>query len=221
MTIQIELMKTQYKSLTSRNYYEKGSTIEYIAKKILEELGVEKIYKITDIYEQYNLGDYFIFHNGKKKTIEVKTSHVFKNVDKLAMDFKYFKQSVSDKLVPYVQKNTKTNLGWLIDNKADILLSFNPVSNKAYIISNFPEVSKNILADVKKYIATLKNGELTRYRNNHNNYINEFLEGSVKVDNRLKITLIINLTLNYEAIEHYGGNLQILNIEIIKGKNRI
>ena len=101
------------------------------------------------------------------------------------------------------------------------MLSFNPVSNKAYIISNFPEVSKNILADVKKYIATLKNGELTRYRNNHNNYINEFLEGSVKVDNRLKITLIINLTLNYEAIEHYGGNLQILDIEIIKSKNRI
>ena len=51
MTIQIELTKTQYKSLTSQNYYEKGSTIEYIAKKILEELGVEKIYRITDIYE--------------------------------------------------------------------------------------------------------------------------------------------------------------------------
>lgn len=221
MTIQIELTKTQYKSLTSQNYYEKGSTIEYIAEKIFKVLGVEKIYKITNTYEQFKIGDYTIFHNGEKYNIEVKTSHQFKNVDKLAMDFKYFKQSVSDKLVPYVQKNTKTNLGWLIDNKADILFSFNPVSNKAYIISNFPEISKNILLDIKKYIATLKNGELTRYKNNHNNYINEFLEGSVKVDNKLKITLIVNLTLNNEAIEHYGGNLTILDIEIVKSKNRI
>lgn len=204
-------------SYSTRTSKAKGDTVEYIAKEILYELGAETIVNIVDSKEQLNIGDYLIINKkGKRKTVEVKTSHQYKKIDKLAMDYKYFKyyNRTKQRLEPYFQKNTFHEFGWLVDNRADLLLAFNPKRCKAYVIKDFKTVAENILKDIENYINSLELGEVTWYNKKYNNYINKYLEGSIKIDGELKQSLIVNLLLNKEAIKYYGGLLKTLQIEL-------
>ena len=152
--------------------------------------------------------------------MEVKTSHYFykEKGDRLAMDYLYFKPFNKRKmteLVPHDQQNTGNNLGWLFDNRADLLLTFNPVSLTAYIIADFNKLVANVLEDVENYVNSLEGGEMEWYENGYENKINEYLEGSVKSDRSLKESLIVNLKLTKEAIEHYEGIFKgIINIDL-------
>lgn len=139
------------------------------------------------------------------------------------MDYKYFRYYNNQKkeLIPYIQRNTFNEFGWLIDNRADILLAFNPLSCRAYLIKDFSILAENILLDVESYINSLENKEATWYLNNHKNYINEYLEGSVKQDGDLKKALIVNLVLNKEAIKHYKGRIKILQIDLYVGDMKL
>ena len=195
----------------------KGKVAEYIAKEILIQLEVKEIHDITEEQKQLHLGDLLIIDKeGDRKTVEVKTSHQFNGVDKLAMDYKYFKEYDRRKreIIFYDQENTENELGWLWHDKADILIAINQKSCKAYIINNFSVVAANVLADVEAYINSLEEGLITFYRKDYKNYINEFLEGSVKIDGYLKNSFIANLELCDASITKYGGELQIIDIDL-------
>lgn len=219
-TIEVHITEEQYRNLYSystKTDLKKGKVVEYIAKEIFKELGAETIVTIKDKQKQLNLGDYLIFDSkGRRKTVEVKTSHQFNGVDKLAMDYKYFKYYNNQKkeLIPYFQRNTFSEFGWLVDNRADLLLAFNPISCKAYLAKDFSKLAENILSEVESYINSLENKEVTWYFNNHKNCINEYLEGSVKQDGELKKALIVNLALSKEAVKHYEGRLVVINVDL-------
>lgn len=221
--IEVHITEDQYENLYSystKTDKKKGDVIEYIAKEILYEFGAEIIKDITDEKKQLNLGDLLIIDKlNRKKTVEIKTSHQFKNIDKLAMDYKYFKyyHRQKNKLIPYIQQNTLSEFGWLFDNKANILLAFNPKSCKAYIILNFSKLAEDIISDVEKYISKLNNGEVTWYLRNHNNYINSYLEGSIKKDGDLKQALIVNFLLNDKSFKHYNCKYQIVQVDLFVG----
>lgn len=208
---------TSLSSNSTRTDLAKGKVAEYIAKEILIQLEVKEIHDITEEQKQLHLGDLLIIDkNGDRKTVEVKTSHQFNGVDKLAMDYKYFKEYDRRKreIIFYDQENTENELGWLWHDRADILIAINQKSCKAYIINNFSVVAANVLADVEAYINSLEEGLITFYRKDYKNYINEFLEGSVKIDGYLKNSFIVNLELCDASITKYGGELQIIDIDL-------
>lgn len=203
----------------------KGKVVEYIVKQILRELGAETIIELTDLQKQLHLGDFEVIDDkGNRKTVEAKTSHEFrkKKTDKLAMDYKYFESydRKNKKFIWYKQSNTGNELGWLIDNRADLLIAFNSKSCKAYIIKNFSVVADNILNDVEAYINSLENGLITWYKNDYKNYINRYLEGGIKTDydkndDILKYAFIVNLDLqNEEGVKKYGGELKTIDVNL-------
>lgn len=203
----------------------KGKVVEYIVKQILKKLGAETVTELTDLQKQLHLGDFEVIDDkGNKKTVEAKTSHEFRKTktDKLAMDYKYFESydRKNKKFIWYKQSNTGNELGWLIDNRADLLIAFNPKSCKAYIIKNFSVVADNILNDVEAYIDSLEEGLITFYKKDYKNYINKYLEGGIKTDydkddNILKFAFIVNLDLqNEDGVKKYGGELKTIDIDL-------
>lgn len=200
----------------------KGKVIEYIVKELLLNIDtVKEVREITDTQKQLHFGDLLVIDDkGILTTVEVKSSHKYPNtengIDKLGIDYKYFKgyDRKEKKIIWYEQGNTGSDLGWIVDNKAKYLVAFNTMSRKAYIIKNFRIVADNILADIGNYIEGLEEGLITWYKNGHENYINKYLEGSIKQDGDLKKCFLVNLTLSKEAINHYGGELEIIDIDL-------
>lgn len=223
--IKIFITTQQYDDLMSYSTdtdLAKGKVIEYIVKELLLNIDtVKEVREITDTQKQLHFGDLLVIDDkGILTTVEVKSSHKYPNtengIDKLGIDYKYFEgyDRKEKKIIWYEQGNTGSDLGWIVDNKAKYLVAFNTMSRKAYIIKNFRIVADNILADIGNYIEGLEEGLITWYKNGNRNYINKYLEGSIKQDGDLKKCFLVNLTLSKEAINHYGGELEIIDIDL-------
>ena len=111
-TIVAELSLSQILSLNGNNDTNKGKVIEELVKDLLYKLGADKVDSYFDRENQVNLGDLKARANNRIYNIEVKSSHSYNNSDKIAMDIEYFNFS-NGKIIPYIQKRTKSNEGWL------------------------------------------------------------------------------------------------------------
>ena len=216
MKIEIKLLEKQIESLSGTDN-EKGETVEYIVSQVLYELGADEVYKYNwdiDKQEQINVGDFRIKANNKVINAEVKTSHQFNRIDKQAMDIYYFRYDRRYGLLPYYQgRSSGTYLGWVYLTQADWLICFNPISYKMYIIKEYQKLKEQIINDTENYINSLKKCEKTWYMRGHNNYINDYLEGSVKKDT-CKDSLIVNLKLSEDSFKHYNVKYDIIDIKL-------
>lgn len=213
MKIEVNITTEQNQNLNGRNDILKGETVECIVSQALYQLGADEVYHYNDIENQVNTGDFRIKVGDRVIQAEVKTSHQFKNIDKQAMDIFYFNYSREYGLLPYNQGTSKTYEGWLYLTKADWLICFNPISCKMYIIKEYQKLKQQIIESVESYINSLPKCERTWYLRNHKNYINTYLEGSVKKDSS-KESLIVNLTLSPESFKHYNVDYDILEINL-------
>lgn len=220
MKINVKLLESQMQSLNG-NDNEKGEVVEYIVSEVLYDLGAEEIYNYKELSNQVNLGDLRIKANNKIFNAEVKTSHQFNKKDKQAMDIYYFRYSQKYGLLPYYQgKSSGTYLGWLYLTKADWLICFNPISCKMYIVKEYQKLKEQIIEETEMYIDSLRKCEKTWYSRGHNNYINRYLEGSVKSDT-CKESLIVNFELSKNSFKHYNVKYAIIEVELITVRRRL
>lgn len=189
---------------------ELGNLSEKIAEILLDTIGVE-YQRLNKKGMQSYLGDYIAINkHNEPRYIEVKTSHSFKKIDKLAMDYRYFEKGTCANK-PYNQCNTDNNLGWLYNNiNAHVLICVNPYSKMLYYIRDYQKVKNNIIDLIEEYNDKVDYN--TWYYRNHNNYIHKYLEGSVNKRDYLKDSLIVNLELSKKAIKHFEGRLNIFKL---------
>ena len=122
----------------------KGDDIEEVAKEILSNMK----YEYSEIkYEmpnfQYLYGDLLVLDKDKSiKSIDIKASHTFKNIDKLGLDVRYVEKGT---LKPYIPSNATTNEGYLYHLQCDSIIAINPYSKKLYIVNNFQKLKKELL----------------------------------------------------------------------------
>lgn len=191
---------------------EKGNLMENIVELLFQKLewGYDKL---TNAEEQLVLGDYHIINKKNKEYyVEVKTSHTFRNKDKQAFDYLYFKYGTQGK-IPYIQSNSNNNLGWIYNNKADILITINPISNTLYFIKDYPIVKDNIIKHIEEYSNKVTPYSWCCMNPRYNVIMQPYLEGSTKTDNNYtKESLIVNLELSKKSIEYFGGKLIAIDL---------
>lgn len=199
----------------SRNDGDKGKYIEEIVEMFFKEKNTEYVKLASDkVKMQKYLGDFLIMFKNNPIFVDVKSSHTFRktNTDKLALDYLYFRKNSYCK-IPYIQKNSADNLGWLHYTQANWIIAFNDTTNKLYIITDFNKMRDNLVDDINTYYNSLKDNSYTWYVRDYNNNINKYIEGSVKRDSG-KDSLIVNLNLTKESIKYYGGELHIIDVII-------
>ena len=140
----MELLNNYYSSKT------KGDDLEKVAKEILKTMK----YEYSEIeYEmanfQYRHGDLIVMNRDYSlKSIDVKASHSFRNIDKLALDIEYFKKGTKE---PYIPTNAIDNKGYTYHLLSDTVMAINPISKKLYVINNFQKFRKQLLELIEDY----------------------------------------------------------------------
>ena len=213
MKATVELSMSQNLQLYSKN--NKGMIIEEIVIQVLKKAGAEEIYKYYDKENQVNLGDLQVLRNNRFYNIEVKSSHSYNNSDKLALDIEYFNFN-NGKIVPYIQKTTNSNEGWLYINQADWLIAYNIESSKLYIIKQFQKLKKQIkeeIEDHELYLSCFDNNIMNLWTNEEFRNINKYLSCGVKKD-KTKYTKVLFLELNEDSLKYYNIKYDIINVEI-------
>ena len=213
MKATVELSMSQNLQLYSKN--NKGMIIEEIVIQVLKKAGAEEIYKYYDKENQVNLGDLQVLRNNRFYNIEVKSSHSYNNSDKLALDIEYFNFN-NGKIVPYIQKTTNSNEGWLYINQADWLIAYNIESSKLYIIKQFQKLKKQIkeeIEDHELYLSCFDNNIMNLWTNEELRNINKYLSCGIKKDTT-KYTRVVFLDLSEESLKYYNIKYDIINVEI-------
>ena len=215
MKATVELSMSQNLQLYGKNDLKKGEVIENIVVQILKKAGAEEIYYYYDKENQVNLGDLQVLRNNRFYNIEVKSSHSYNNSDKLALDIEYFNFS-NGEIVPYIQKTTDSNEGWLYINQADWLIAFNVESSKLYIIKQFQKLKQQIqeqIEDHELYLSCFDNNIMNLWSEEELKNINKYLVCGVKKD-KTKYTRVVFLELSEESLSYYNIKYDIINIEI-------
>lgn len=215
-------------------YIKKGKYIELLSKLIFENLGHEVIY-IDNDEENVSDGDLLI---NKNKTCECKSSHVFDNKSKVGIDVKliecyqrddkgeFKKRSDGTKILllrhergktPYIQGTTGNDLGWLYNLNYDYICSINIENNKCYIIYEAQKLLEQLRDLVDLYVNIFSSYE-EWYKNGYKNILNEYVEGSIKLDSS-KESYIINLELSEESFKYFDIKYDIIDLDVeIEGK---
>ena len=215
MKATVELSMSQNLQLYGKNDLKKGEVIEDIVTQVLKKAGAEEIYYYYDKENQVNLGDLQVLRNNKFYNIEVKSSHSYNNSDKLALDIEYFNFS-NGKIIPYIQKTTDSNKGWLYINQADFLIAFNVESNKLYIIKQFQKLKKQIQEQIENhelYLSLFDNNIMNLWTDKEFRNINKYLSCGIKKDTN-KYTRVLFLDLSEESLNYYNVKYDIINVEI-------
>ena len=215
MKATVELSMSQNLQLYGKNDLKKGEVIEEIVTQVLKKAGAEEIYYYYDKENQVNLGDLQVLRNNKFYNIEVKSSHSYNNSDKLALDIEYFNFS-NGKIIPYIQKTTDSNKGWLYINQADFLIAFNVESNKLYIIKQFQKLKKQIQEQIENhelYLSLFDNNIMNLWTDKEFRNINKYLSCGIKKDTN-KYTRVLFLDLSEESLNYYNVKYDIINVEI-------
>lgn len=126
------------------NTKEKGEAVENVVVNALKELKCN-FNRLSNEKLQYHCGDLIVLSKDKSpKLAEIKASHTWDGLDKVALDYKYYEKGTEE---PYIPSNSHngTNEGYIYHVQSDILISVNPKSFKLYIVNNFQTLKKNIL----------------------------------------------------------------------------
>ena len=217
MKATVKLSMSQNLQLYGKNDLKKGEVIEEIVVQVLKKAGAEEIYKYFDKENQVNLGDLQVLRNNKFYNIEVKSSHSYNNTDKLAMDIEYFNFS-NGKIIPYIQKTTNSNEGWLYITQADFLICYNVESSKLYIIKQFQKLKQQIQEEIENhelYLSIFAGGIIGLWTEEKLKNINKYLSCGVKKDTN-KYTRVVFLELSEESLNYYNIKYDIIDIEIQK-----
>lgn len=134
------MTKLGYYSVLTAN--ERGELIESIAKQALISLGYG-FDSLKNKQNQYYLGDLVLVNSKNKGNfIDIKASHSFNGLDKIALDYKYYKNNSEE---AYIPNNADSNEGYIHHLNADSLICINPNSKKLYIVNEFQTLRKNVL----------------------------------------------------------------------------
>ena len=215
-TIVAELSLSQILSLNG-NDGEKGKVIEEMVKDLLYKLGADKVDSYFDRKNQVNLGDLKARANNRIFNIEVKSSCTYNNIDKLALDIEYFNYR-NGKIIPYIQKSSDSNKGWLYLSQADFLIAYNIESSKLYIIKQFQKLKKQIKEQIENhelYLSCFADSIMNLWSEEELRNINKYLVCGVKKDKN-KYTRVVFLELSEESLNYYNIKYDIINIEIQK-----
>ena len=215
MKTTVELSMSQNLQLYGKNDLKKGEVIEDIVVQVLKKAGAEEIYYYYDKENQVNLGDLQVLRNNKFYNIEVKSSHSYNNTDKLAMDIEYFNFK-NGKIVPYIQKTTNSNEGWLYISQADWLIAFNVDSSKLYIIKQFQKLKKQIkeeIEDHELYLSLFTKDIMELWTDKQFRNINKYLSCGLKKD-KTKYTRVVFLELSEDSLKYYNVKYDIIDIII-------
>lgn len=214
-TIVAKLSLSQILSLNGNNDTNKGKIIEELVKDLLYKLGADKVDSYFDRENQVNLGDLKARAKNKIYNIEVKSSHSYNDSDKLALDIEYFNFS-NGKIVPYIQKTTNSNEGWLYISQADFLITFNVDSGKLYIIKQFQKLKQQIKEQIEYhelYLSIFVDSMLNLWTEEKLRNINKYLVCGVKKDKN-KYTRVVFLELSKDSLNYYNVKYDIINVEI-------
>lgn len=218
-----------------------GKEVEAIAISYLKKVFPNaKVNAIEGAEKQALYGDIKLtLADGKKHYIEVKTSNRFNGADSLVFDYKYYN---TNKKGYYIQKNTKSHLGWLWENTlVDWLVVYNKTSKNIYIIDNYQRFRQNILVKLQEHFKTLNEstllldlqdkakefddiGEYLLLRRNtfRKAYIvDEYIKLALVEDKSLKLTIGAGTMLNKEFIEAYNGKLYTDCIQLVDTLEKI
>ena len=133
----------------------KAEFIEDIAELFFKAYDTEYIKLPHRKMQKFN-GDFFIMQDIEGKFVECKSSHVFKTIDKVALDYSLHKYNNE----PYYPKHEdgQANKGYLHYCKANILFCVNLAHKKIYIILDFQKLKSKILTMIEE-----GSGELEKY----------------------------------------------------------
>ena len=215
MKATVKLSMNQNLKLYSKNDLKKGEVIEEIVVQVLKKAGAEEIYYYYDKENQVNLGDLQVLRNNKFYNIEVKSSCTYNDSDKLAIDIEYFNYR-NGKIVPYIQKTTNSNEGWLYINQADFLIAFNVDSGKLYIIKQFQKLKQQIKQQIEYhelYLSLFTNNIMDLWTDKEFRNINKYLTCGIKKDTT-KYTRVLFLELSEESLKYYNVKYDIIDIII-------
>lgn len=215
MKTTVKLSMSQNLQLYGKNDLKKGEVIENIVTQVLKKAGAEEIYYYYDQENQVNLGDLQVLRNNKFYNIEVKSSSSYNNTDKLALDIEYFNFN-NGEIVPYIQKTTNSNEGWLYISQADWLIAFNVESGKLYIIKQFQKLKKQIKEQIEYhelYLSCFDNNIMNLWTNEELRNINKYLSCGIKKDTN-KYTRVVFLELSEESLSYYNIKYDIIDIII-------
>ena len=222
MKTTVKLSMSQNLQLYGKNDLKKGEVIENIVTQVLKKAGAEEIYYYYDQENQVNLGDLQVLRNNKFYNIEVKSSSSYNNTDKLALDIEYFNFN-NGEIVPYIQKTTNSNEGWLYISQADWLIAFNVESGKLYIIKQFQKLKKQIKEQIEYhelYLSCFDNNIMNLWTNEELRNINKYLSCGIKKDTN-KYTKVMFLELSEESLNYYNVKYDIINVEIQKSPSKL
>lgn len=238
---QIEEIKKKYTNeygkLNNDGY--KGALIELYTLEILNELGYE-VHYFRDKNDNITKGDLKIIDcNSEEWKGECKSSHVWNCTDKLGIDIKYTEIFMRDNegnyiksgnrkrrlhkedlgKIPYNQNNsTGTDIGWLYTSNSDWIIAINLDNMKCYIIYEAQKLLEQLRYITDLYSITV--GYEQWYKNSHENYINDYVEGSIKTDS-CKESYIINLELSPESFEYFNVKYDIIDFKVRVVKRKI
>ena len=215
MKATVKLSLNQSLQLYGKNDTNKGKVIEELVKQVLKKAGAEEIYSYYDKENQVNLGDLQVLRNNRFYNIEVKSSHSYNNIDKLALDIEYFNY-INGKAIPYIQKTTNSNEGWLYISQADFLIAFNVESSKLYIIKQFQKLKQQIQEEIENhelYLSIFADSIMNLWTEEELRNINPYLSCGVKKDKN-KYTRVVFMELSEDSLDYYNIKYDIINVEI-------
>ena len=222
MKATVKLSLNQSLQLYGKNDLNKGEVIENIVTQVLKKAGAEEIYKYYDKENQVNLGDLQVLRNNRFYNIEVKSSHSYNNTDKLAIDIEYFNYR-NGTIIPYIQKTTDSNEGWLYITQADFLITYNVESSKLYIIKQFQKLKQQIQEEIENhelYLSIFAGGIMNLWTEEEFRNINPYLSCGVKKD-KTKYTRVLFLDLSQESLNYYNVKYDIINVEIQESPSKL
>ena len=222
MKATVKLSMSQSLQLYGKNDLKKGEVIENIVTQVLKKAGAEEIYYYYDKENQVNLGDLQVLRNNRFYNIEVKSSHSYNNTAKLAIDIEYFNYR-NGKIIPYIQKTTDSNEGWLYITQADFLITYNVESSKLYIIKQFQKLKQQIQEEIENhelYLSIFAGGIMNLWTEEEFRNINPYLSCGVKKD-KTKYTRVLFLDLSQESLNYYNVKYDIINVEIQESPSKL
>lgn len=198
-----KLNSTQVELLGNYHRYNsnlKGDILEQIARDFMTEAK----YPIMEIKHkdmQYYWGDFIVMsrkHDLVK--VDIKASHTWNNIDKLAFDYEHY---IKNSKLKYIPSNAKDNKGYIHHLKADTIIAINPRSWKLYIINDFQDMQEEILRLMEDYKEDHKSLS----------YLYD-IEISTNRNDRIKDTTIINVPIH--SMKTLGA--EVKEYELLKGE---
>ena len=186
-----------------------------------------EIWHLEKMESQRDLGDFFIYDGIKPFHVDSKSSHLYNNLPKLAIDLSNWKYSVGFEPYYGIKVIKDHNYGWLYELKyCNKIFCFNRELKQCFIIENF-QAFKNIL--LNEYLTDkLRPKEMAINKFNYS--IDkcykpckaiEIIESREKVKESTsngyieyeKVTQCLSILLTKEVINALGSELTIIQLE--------